>query len=115
MLVNCLLGYSRRDCTSTHGELVLGVGDLGDLRPGEADLGTELVLDVVEVDAEGVNAEEDLGALAVHHGEVGDAVHLQVLGDLEVLQHGLAAGQTAVLPVELADLFHEKIKLRKVP
>ncbi len=44
----------------SHGELVLVVGDLLDLGPGEADLWAQLVAGVVKVDGQCVNAQEDL-------------------------------------------------------
>lgn len=47
-------------CSQAHLELVLVVGDPLYLGPGEADLGRELVADVVEVDSEGVDPEENL-------------------------------------------------------
>lgn len=56
-------------------ELVLVVGDLLDLGPGEGDLGRELVALVVDVDAERVDAEQHLRAALVHDREVGDAEH----------------------------------------
>ena len=55
---------------ATHHKLCLGGADLGDFGPGEGDLGVELVLDAVEVDAEGVDSEEGVVALGVHHREV---------------------------------------------
>ena len=48
-----------------------------------------LVRLVVDVEAEGVHAQPQLGALLVLDVEVVHPVHLQVLGDLQVLHHGL--------------------------
>ena len=45
----------------------------------------------------------DLCALLVLDVEVVDAVHLEVLGDLEVLHHGVLPEHAAVLHVPLRD------------
>ena len=55
---------------AAHHKVGLGGADLGDLGPGKGDLGVELVLDAVEVDAQGVDPEEGVVALGVHHGKV---------------------------------------------
>ena len=46
---------------------------------------------LVDVDAERVDAEQEVGALLVLDLEVVDAIHLEVLRDLQVLEHGLLA------------------------
>ena len=48
-----------------------------------------LVVLLVDVEAQGVHAQEQLGALLVLDVEIVHPVHLQVLGDLQVLHHGL--------------------------
>ncbi len=53
--------------------------NLLDLGPGEGDLGGELVALVVDVDAEGIDAEQHLRAALVHDREVGDAEHFLMM------------------------------------
>lgn len=45
-----------------------------------------------DVDAQGVDAEGEVRALLVLDVEVVDAVHLQVLGQFQVVQHSLVSG-----------------------
>ena len=53
-----------------------------------------LVVLGVDVEAQGVHAQPQIRALPVLDLEEVDAVHLQVLGDLQVLQHRfLSVGQ----------------------
>ncbi len=54
-------------------------GDVAYLGPGEADLGRELVVLLVDVEAERVHAQPQLRTLLVLDLEVVHAVHLQVL------------------------------------
>ena len=74
-------------------------GDISDFGPGEPDLGGEAVVLLVDVEAERVHAEPQLGALLVLDVEVVNAVHLEVLGDLEILHHGVLTEHTSVLSV----------------
>ena len=74
-------------------------GDISDFGPGEPDLGREAVVLLVDVEAERVHAEPQLGALLVLDVEVVNAVHLEVLGDLEILHHSVLTEHTSVLSV----------------
>ena len=53
----------------------------------------------VDVEAEGVDSEPELGAFLVFDLKVIDTVHLEVLGDLEILHHGVLAQHAAVFPI----------------
>ncbi len=52
-------------CLRTHDELFLLESDLVDFGPGECDRGRQLVVYFVEVDAQGVDAKQDLCAFSV--------------------------------------------------
>lgn len=80
-------------------------GNVANLAPGKANLGRELVVLLVNVKAEGVHTEPQFSALLVLNLKVVDAVHLQVLGDLEVLHHGLLSGHALVLVPPVGDAF----------
>ena len=67
--------------------------DVADLAPREPDLGSELVqVPLVDVEPQGVHTQPQVRALLVLDAEVVDAVHFQVLGDLQVLQHSVLSG-----------------------
>ncbi len=78
-----------KNSVDLHNEAALAELDTINLRPGEINLGVELVVLGVDVDSESVYAEDHLGALLVLHVEIGDPVGLQVLAQLQVLQHRL--------------------------
>lgn len=84
-------------------ELSVVERDVADLGPGEADLGRQLVVLLVDVQSEGVDAEPQFGALLVLDVEVVDSVHLEVLRDLQVLHHGVLSQHAAVLHVPVGD------------
>ena len=84
----------------TYDKLLFCGIDLGDLGPRERHFRVELVVRAVEVNAEGIDAEDGIASLGIDYVEVVDAEHLEVLRNLEVLEHCLFCVLAAVLLVE---------------
>ena len=72
-------------------------GYVSDLGPGEADLEPESVVLLIDVEPQRVHAKPQLGALLVLDLKVVHPIHLQVLGNLEVLHHGVFPEHPSVL------------------
>ncbi len=80
-------------------KLLVLEGDVSDLGPGEHDLGLELVVALVDGQSLVGHAQPEVALLLVEDLEVVDAVHVQVLGDLEVLHLGLVSRHATVVGV----------------
>jgi len=63
--------------------------DIADLTPGEPNLWRELVVPLVDIQAKSIHPKPQFRSLLVLDAEVVDTIHLQVLSNLEVLQHGV--------------------------
>ena len=84
-------------------ELSVIEGDVSDLRPRETNLGSQPVVLLIDVEPKSVDAKPELGSFLVLDLEVVDAIHLEVLGDLEVLHHGVLPQHPPVLAVPVGD------------
>ena len=87
-----LVTYRRLLVDGLDDKLLVVERDVSDLAPREPNLRGELVFLLVDVEPEGIHTQPEVCALLVLDGEIVDSVHLQVLRNLQVLQHGILPG-----------------------
>ena len=74
-------------------------GNISNLRPGETNFWGQFVVLFVDVQAEGVHSQPEVRALLVLDVKVVNSVHFKILGDLQVLHHGVFSQHTTMLRV----------------
>lgn len=62
------------------------------------------VTSLEDVDAQGVNAKREVRTLLILYVEVVDTVHLQVLGQFQVVQHSFLSGNANIMNLSIASL-----------
>ncbi len=68
-------------------KLLVIEGDVSDLAPGEANFWSELIVFLINVEAQGIHSQPKLSILLIFDAEIVDAVHFKILGNLDILEH----------------------------
>ena len=63
-------------------KLLVVEGDVADLTPGKSNLGGQLVVSLVDIEAKGVHTKPQLCSLLVLDAEEVDTIHLEILSNL---------------------------------